>query len=148
MFLLAEECIFPKVLGAKGRNCRGKVGERVTRYDLLCSTNWALIKKQEFSDDEKQEIVNTFLSGIDTPETVCRFHARVKTPNDTRRMYPLFYIPPYNAGRKRRLITSNMPKTHILSANHYELEILRLLALWGSGNDKATGMVDQTLSRL
>jgi hypothetical protein len=41
-----------------------------------------------------------------------------------------------------------MPKTHLLSANHYELEILRLLALWGADNDQVAQMVYQSLKRL
>ncbi len=120
----------------------------MTLYDLLCDTGRALIRGQVFSEYEKQECIKSLLSGIDTPGTVNRFLGRVKALDDGRSMYPLFYIPPDNGGKKYRLITGQMPKTHLLSANHYELEILRLLALWGSGNDRVAQMVDQTLKRL
>lgn len=125
-----------------------KVGKKMIAYELLCHTSRALIKGQVFSDYEKYEIINTLLASIDTPETVHRFLGSVKALNDGRMMYPLFYIPPYNGGKKYRLITGQMPKTHLFSANHYELEILRLLALWDSENDLVVQMVDQTLDRL
>ncbi|MGE5224111.1 MAG: hypothetical protein ACM3PY_16850 [Omnitrophica WOR_2 bacterium] len=121
---------------------------KMTSYDLLCNTGRALIKGQVYSDDKKQEIVKTLLSGMDTPETVDRFLGRVKAQVDGRMMYPLFYTPPYNGGKKYRLITGQMPKTHLLSANHYELEILRLLTLWGSDQDQVAQMIDQSLKRL
>lgn len=117
-------------------------------YDLLCNTGRALIRGQVFSEFEKQECIKTLLSGIDTPETVHSFLGSVKALDDSRIMYPMFYIPPYNGGKKYRLITGQMPKTHLLSANHYELEILRLLTLWGSSNDRVAQMVDRTLKRL
>ena len=117
----------------------------MTTYELLCSTNRTLIKGQAFSEDEKRGIADTLLSRIDSPETVRRFHARVRASDERRNMYPLFYIPPDRGRRKSRLITGNMPRTHILSANHYELEILRLLALWGSDDGRVADMVDQQL---
>ena len=57
-------------------------------------------------------------------------------------LYPLFFILPYNNGRKLRLITGTLPKTQILSANHYELEILCLLALWDRRNPRVKHMLD------
>jgi hypothetical protein len=63
-------------------------------------------------------------------------------------MYPLFYIVPHSGKKKPRLITGYLPRTHVLSANHYELEVLRLLALWGSDRRQVAEMIDQTLNRL
>jgi hypothetical protein len=131
-------------------NSRSWLSEEVkmNAYEILCNTNRAIIKGQTIPDDEKQGIVQSLLSGASAPVTVRRFLAGVKATEENRSQYPQFYIPPYNGGKKYRLITGQMPKTQILSANHYELEILRLLALWGSGNERVRQMTDQTLKRL
>ncbi len=63
-------------------------------------------------------------------------------------MYPLFYIPPYNDGKKYKTIFNQMPKTQILSANMYELEILRLLYILAPENEQVKSMVLLTLERL
>ena len=117
-------------------------------YELICDTNWKMIKGENFSDLAKQEITKNLLSAVSSKETVRRFHRGVKAPEDGRTLYPLFYIPPYNEGKKLRLITGQLPKTHILAANHYELEILRILVLWGKDNPKVQFMLDETLKRL
>ena len=117
-------------------------------YGMICKTNRALIQKQEISDDQKQDIVSTLLSAIDTPAVVRSFHRRVRASKENLTMYPLFYILQYAGRKKPRLITGYLTQTHILSTNHYELEILRLLALWGSDNVKVAEMIDHTLNRL
>lgn len=63
-------------------------------------------------------------------------------------MYPLFYIPPYSGGKKLPLVQGYLPKTYILYANHYELEILRLLHMLAPENDVVRDMVKATLQRL
>jgi hypothetical protein len=63
-------------------------------------------------------------------------------------MYPLFYIPPYNDGKKLQTIIPMSPKTHILSANSYELEIIRLLHLFAPDDTIVKDMVKKTLERL
>jgi len=63
-------------------------------------------------------------------------------------MYPQYYIPPYNGGKKLQTVIPMSPKTHILSANAYELEILRLLALFAPDNPEVKEMVAKTLERL
>jgi hypothetical protein len=120
----------------------------MTSYDLLCTTNWDLIKGKTFTEDEKRNVVDFLLSDIGEAYASQRFSRSVNAPTDGRRMYPIYYIPPYNGGGKYRLITGQMPKTHILSANHYELEILRLLALWAPRDQKVIQLVDNTVKRL
>ncbi len=88
-----------------------------------------------------------FLDNISDKNSLERFNKGVKAPTDGRIMYPLFYIPPYN-GKKLITITGVMPKTHIFSANHYELEILRLLALWRPNEDIVKNMLSKTKERL
>jgi len=46
------------------------------------------------------------------------------------------------------LITGTLLKTQILSANHYEHEILHLLASWDRGNPRDKYRLDETLKRL
>jgi hypothetical protein len=58
-----------------------------------------------------------------------RFYIGVRYPGNTDkngsgRMYPEYFIPPYNDGKKYQTLIPMSPKTHILSANSYELEII------------------------
>jgi len=117
-------------------------------YELLCKTNWELIKGRSFSDEEKSEIVSRLLSTASSKGEVERFHRGVRAPDDGRIMYPLYFIPPYNGGKKLITINGVMPKTHIFSANHYELEILRLLAFWRSDGETISNMLMRTKERL
>lgn len=116
-------------------------------YELLFGrTNLELMKGKDFSDSEKQQITKSLLSAVSSEDTVSRFHKGVKT--EYTNMYPMFYIPPYNDGKKLRLITGELPKTHILAANHYELEILRILVLFDKNNSVVKNMIDKTIERL
>ncbi|MEN6355700.1 MAG: hypothetical protein ABFD83_01300 [Armatimonadota bacterium] len=117
-------------------------------HELLCKTNWQLIEGKHFTDKEKNDITNRLLSAVSSKSVVERFHKAVKAPNDGRIMYPLFFIPPYNNGKKLITINGVMPKTHIFSANHYELEILRLLAIWRADDDTVKNMLVKTKERL
>jgi hypothetical protein len=63
-------------------------------------------------------------------------------------MYPEIYIPPYNNGKKYMTLTGVIPQTHILSANAYELEILRLLALFLPDAETVKSMLNRTRERL
>ena len=71
---------------------------------------------------------------------------RVNPNTDT--MYPNYYIPPYNGNKKLRLVQGYLPKTNILYANHYELEIIRLLFRYAPENDEISEMVKNTLHRI
>lgn len=107
-------------------------------HELLCKTNWDLIKGKLFSNEQKADITSFLLSSANPENTANRFPM----------MYPLFFVPPYNNGKKLITINGVMPKTNIFSANHYELEILRLLALWRSSDDAVQYMLHRTKERL
>lgn len=124
----------------------------MTPYTLMIKTNHYLIQGGTFTEPQKQNIVRQLLSAVTTKEQANRFYKSVRFPNNTdddgRRMYPLFFIPPYNDGKKYKTIFNQIPKTHILSANMYELEILRLLWMFASADNTVKDMIDQTLVRL
>ncbi|MDD4495113.1 MAG: hypothetical protein PHV32_12375 [Eubacteriales bacterium] len=124
----------------------------MTAYELMMKTNHHLIKGGILTDAQKQNIVHQLLAARTTPEQAKRFYIGVKFPNNTDhngcQMYPFFFIPPYNDGMKYKTIFNQTPKTHILSANMYELEILRLLHLFAPDDLEVKLMVDKTLARL
>lgn len=121
-------------------------------YEIVFKANFALLKGEIIPDDDKRCIVNRFLEEISSEETVKRFHKGVNAPlaenGDLREMYPLFFITPYDEGRKYVTLSTITPKTHILSANAYELEILRLLAIFARDNGKVKQMLERTKKRL
>ena len=121
---------------------------RLSTYEILCAANARLIRRQPVPDCDKQAIVKTLLSVVNPHADIRRFHAGVRASADDTTMFPLFYVPPYHDGRKCRLLCGSLPTTHLLSANHYELEILRLLALWAPKELRVTDMVKRTLDRL
>lgn len=59
-------------------------------------------------------------------------------------MYPMYFIPPYNDGKKYKTVLNQIPKTHILSANMYELEIIRLMHLLSPNHPDVKQIVDGT----
>lgn len=63
-------------------------------------------------------------------------------------MYPVYFIPPYNDGKKYKTVLNQTPKTHIFSANMYELEILRLLYLLSPDNFEIKEITLKTPGRL
>ena len=124
----------------------------MTPYDLKIRTNHYLLKGGKLTENQKNRIVNQFLQEVSTTYQRLKDDKGVKSSNNTdsqgRRMYPEFFIPPYNNGKKYKTILNQTPKTQILSANAYELEILRLLFLLSPENEAVTDMVDATLKRL
>lgn len=121
-------------------------------YELMIKTNYFLIKGGTLTDGQKHNIVNQFLSAVSNKEIARRFYNGVNYPNNIdkegRRMYPVFFIPPYNSGKKYKTVMAQTPKTHILSANLYELEIIRLLYILEPNNKAVIEMVSKTISRL
>jgi hypothetical protein len=121
--------------------------ENLTLYELTFKVNNDLLKGKEISPAEREYIVKRFIGGVSSKHTVERFHKGVKA-EDNGNMYPFFYIPPYNDGKKYVTISTITPKTQILSANSYELEILRLLALLSPNNEQVMEMLERTKKRL
>lgn len=120
----------------------------MTTHELLCNTNWELIKGRAFTDEERNEITDKLLVTVSSKSTVEHFHKGLRVPDDGPVLYPLYYIPPDNLGKKLITINGMMPKTQIFSANHYELEILRLLACWRATDDTVNTMLERTRERL
>jgi hypothetical protein len=121
-------------------------------YELMVKTNHFLIKGGSLTDSQKDNIVGQLLSAQIKPEQAKRFYNIVKFPDNIdgegRQMYPIFFIPPYNDGIKLKTIYNQTPKTHIFSANMYELEIIRLLYLFAPNNPTVQEIVYKTLARL
>ncbi|MEA4823701.1 MAG: hypothetical protein VB111_06295 [Clostridiaceae bacterium] len=124
----------------------------MTAYEWMIQTNHRLIEGDTLNDAHKRNIVLQLMSSRSTLEQAERFYIGVKFPGNTdaagRQMYPAFFIPPYNDGKKYKTILNQTPKTHILSANMYELEILRLLYLFAQDDPEVQRMVGKTLARL
>jgi len=124
----------------------------MTPHELMVKTNHHLIKSGNLTEPQKTNIVRQLLAARNDERTKQSFYNGVKFPNnidgDGRRMYPIFYMPPYNDGKKLKTIYNQTPKTHILSANMYELEIIRLLHLFAPDNPDVQNMVTKTLERL
>lgn len=120
----------------------------MTIYELMIKTNHYLMNGGELTEPQKSKIVRQLLSGRSTPDQASRFYRGVRNPGNTDGMYPIFYIPPYNDGKKFQTVIPMSPNTHILSANAYELEIIRLLHLFEPQNVDVQTMVNKTLARL
>ena len=118
------------------------------KYHLLIELNRKLSSGEDISASEKEKAVSVFLNGVSSKEEVMKYKKRMRVNPGTENIYPLFYIPPYNEGKKLRLMDGYLPKTNILYANYYELEILRLLHMFVPENDVVHDMVKVTLQRL
>ena len=128
---------------------------------MMIKTNHYLIKSGiksgALTKAQKDYIVNQLLSARSDERDITGFKKSVKAPeylnsigqsSDERILYPLFYIPPYNNNKKLQTVLPMSPKTHILAANSYELEIIRLLYMLAPDNTIVNDMVAKTLSRL
>ncbi len=125
----------------------------MTPYELMIKTNHHLIKSGELTDSQKAYIIRQFLDAQSDERTKQSFYKGVKYPdntdkNGTGHMYPIYFIPPYNDNKKYQTVIPMSPKTHILSANSYELEIIRLLYMFAPGNPDVKDMVQKSLARL
>jgi len=109
----------------------------------MIKTNRHLIEGGELKEAQKANVVNQLLGARSDERAKQSFHKSMGGA-----MYPQYYIPPYNGGKKLQTVIPMSPKTHILSANAYELEILRLLALFAPDNPEVKEMVAKTLERL
>ena len=125
----------------------------MTPYELMIKTNRHLIRDGTFTDAQKANNVRQFLDAQSDDRTKQTFYRGVRYPgnadkNRTGHMYPIYFIPPYNDNKKYQTVIPMSPKTHILSANSYELEIIRLLYIFASDNPDVQDMVQKTLARL
>lgn len=110
--------------------------------------NHKMIRNEVVSEDEKKSLLDTLL-------------LQCKTHNDDSEylrkegayQFPQFLLPTpeesqAEPSKKIRLITGELPKTSLLSNNAYELEALRLLALWNSDDTHISNIFTQTEERL
>jgi hypothetical protein len=124
----------------------------MNHYEVMINANHKLIMFGAMPDREVSEVFERLMTARSTKAQADRFHSGIRCPGNIdksgRRMYPEYFIPPYNDGKKLRTIFNQLPNTHILSANMYELEILRLLCKLASDNIEVCDMADKTLERL
>lgn len=118
------------------------------RYSCLRSINDKLIMGENIGSDEKKNAISIFMNGIDSETVILKYKKSMRAHDDAKFMYPNFFIPPYNEKKKMRLIQGYLPKTNILYANHFELEIIRLLALFDCESITVQQMIDKTIDRL
>ena len=125
---------------------------RMNACDLMVKTNHYLIQGGSLTEPQTNTIVRQLLSAQSSESQATRFHAGVGCPGNIdrqgHRMHPTLYIPPYQDGRKLKTIFGQTPTTQLLSANMYELEIVRLLALLAPQHPAVPGMVADVLARL
>lgn len=138
-------------------------------YEIMLSTEYMLISGESPETSARRGIVNQLLSGRSSDTEIRKFHAGISSAVHRGvfmfdeyglcPMYPEIYIPPYvnmteadmgysPYGAKYRLLTGYQPKTLMLSANAYELGILRILALFAPDDATVRRMCDQTMVRL
>ena len=125
----------------------------MTAYELMIKTNHHLIKDGALTESQKTNIVRQLFTARSDDWTMQSFYKGVKYPgnadkNGTGHMYPIYFIPPYNDNKKYQTVIPMSPKTHILSANSYELEIIRLLYMFAPTNSDVQDIVQETLARL
>lgn len=118
------------------------------KYKIITEINKKIIFAEEISDAEKEKAVSILLNGICDKEDILKYKKRMRVDPERDAIYPDYYIPPYNGNRKLRLIQGYLPKTNILYANHYELEIIRLLYMFAPKNENVNEIVKSTLWRL
>ncbi|MBQ8632897.1 MAG: helix-turn-helix transcriptional regulator [Lachnospiraceae bacterium] len=104
--------------------------------------------EKNITEEEKQEIVEVLLNGVACKDDVKKYKLRMRVNPFTDTTYPNYFIPPYNGNKKLRLADGSLPKTHILYANYFELEILRILFQFAPENEMVQEMITNTLQRL
>ena len=117
------------------------------KYKILCELNRKEQFGEEITEEEKTAAVSSFLDGRNDSEEIIRYKKMMRVNPNVDCVYPNYYLPPYNEGKKLRLVQGYLPKTNILYANHYEAEIFRLLVKFAPDNETVKDMVYQTLER-
>lgn len=69
-------------------------------YQLLCELNKSIILGKEISQLEQNQAIKIFLSKVSSKIEISTFHKKMKSKEDSNPMYPLYFIPPYNNGKK------------------------------------------------
>lgn len=118
------------------------------RYHIMNDLNRGMIMGENIGSNKQKMALEYLINHKNMQQEVLSFHKGMKVKETLSPMYPYFYIPSFNNGKKLRLITGYRPKTYLLTANHYELEILRLLALFNNNNETVKRMVQETIKRL
>ena len=117
------------------------------KYKILCELNRKEQFGEEITEEEKTAAVSCFLDGRNDSEEIIRYKKKMRVNPNVDCVYPNYYLPPYNEGKKLRLVQGYLPKTNILYANHYEAEILRLLVKFAPDNETVKDMAYHTLER-
>ena len=123
-------------------------------HELMIKTNHYLIKGGELTEAQKANISSQLLAARSSEREKQSFYKGVNYENnmdkngDITGTYPAYYITPYNGGKKLQTVIPVSPKTHILAANAYELDIIRLLYLFAPDNPEVREMTRGTLKRL
>lgn len=117
-------------------------------YRILIEVSQNEAEGEKYTDKEKQEIVEQLLNGMACKEDVKKYKLRMRVNPYIDNIYPNYFIPPYNENKKLRLADGSLPKTHILYANYFELEILRILFQFAPENEMVQEMITNTLQRL
>jgi len=107
----------------------------------MIKTNHYILKGGQLTDAHEANITRQLLAAR-------HYGRKPKFIQEDPNMYPQFFIPPFNDGKKLQTVIPMSPKTQILSANSYELEIIRLLHIFAQHNSDVTYMVNETISRL
>ena len=117
----------------------------MTAYEIMIKTNHHIIKDGELTDTQKENIVQQLLAARTDEHDIHKFYEKMQSDGST---YPSYYLPPYNDNKKYQTVIPMSPKTHILSMNAYEMDILRLLCLFAPENPIVKDMVKGTFKRL
>ena len=112
-------------------------------YQLLCEINEKQILGIPVSDEYISQSADYILHNLTRSSKRSRRAAKTQPPP----IKPMFFIPQFEV-KKFRLITGELPQTNMLCANHYELEILRVLALWRHSDEFVQSMLFRTTDRL
>ena len=124
----------------------------MTAYECMIQVNRYMLQDGVLTDEQRSKVVRILLDARTSEAEANRFYRSVRFPENIdesgRRLYPIYYIPPYNGGKKHLTIFNQTPKTHSFSANVYELEILRLLWVLAPNAPEVIHMIEETLKRL
>ena len=120
----------------------------MTRYEQMIQTDRNLIMTGTVSPAETEKIVTSWLAAADR-EACDRFFAGIsRIAPQSRAMYPIFYAPSWNDGKKCKTILEQTPKTWLFSANYEELETVRMLNRLAPDHPQVRKMTDAVSERL